>query len=47
MADAMEMMILSILSPILMCEWGLLNYEEALITTVCNHRFLFTSILFW
>ncbi|XP_066918950.1 synaptic vesicle 2-related protein-like isoform X2 [Clytia hemisphaerica] len=34
MADAMEMMILSILSPILMCEWGLMNYEEALITTV-------------
>ena len=30
----MEMMILSILSPILMCQWGLQNYEEALITTV-------------
>lgn len=34
MADAMEMMILSILSPLLMCEWSLRSYQEALITTV-------------
>ncbi|XP_072163901.1 synaptic vesicle 2-related protein-like [Diadema setosum] len=34
MADAMEMMILSILSPILRCEWHLSSWEEALITTV-------------
>lgn len=31
----MEMMILSILSPILMCEWHLKSFQEALITTVC------------
>ncbi|XP_063971726.1 synaptic vesicle 2-related protein-like [Lytechinus pictus] len=34
MADAMEMMILSILSPILRCEWRLSSWQEALITTV-------------
>nr|XP_018673260.1 synaptic vesicle 2-related protein [Ciona intestinalis] len=34
MADAMELMILSIISPQLKCEWRLYSYEEALITTV-------------
>ncbi|BFZ04649.1 hypothetical protein BsWGS_07688 [Bradybaena similaris] len=34
MADAMEMMILSILSPALHCEWRLEGWQEALITTV-------------
>ncbi|XP_055862961.1 synaptic vesicle 2-related protein-like isoform X2 [Biomphalaria glabrata] len=34
MADAMEMMILAILSPALHCEWRLEGWQEALITTV-------------
>ena len=34
MADAMEMMILSILGPVLRCEWMISSLEEALITTV-------------
>lgn len=33
MADAMEMMILSILSPALSCEWGISRFQQALITT--------------
>lgn len=39
MADAMEMMILSILSPALKCEWDLTGWQQALVTTVslqCN-----------
>jgi MFS family permease len=34
MADAMEMMILSILAPALHCDWLLNEWEKALITTV-------------
>jgi len=34
MADAMELMILSIISPQLKCDWRLYSWEEALITTV-------------
>eukprot|EP00058_Branchiostoma_floridae_P026392 XP_002611883.1 hypothetical protein BRAFLDRAFT_83090 [Branchiostoma floridae] len=34
MADAMEMMILSILSPQLLCEWQLSSWQEAFITTI-------------
>ena len=34
MADAMEMMCLSILAPILLCEWKLSTFSEAMITTV-------------
>ncbi|XP_064612185.1 synaptic vesicle 2-related protein-like [Liolophura sinensis] len=34
MADAMEMMILSILSPALHCDWQLPTWKQALITTV-------------
>ncbi|XP_014674862.1 PREDICTED: synaptic vesicle 2-related protein-like [Priapulus caudatus] len=34
MADAMEMMILSILSPALHCDWRLTEFERATITTV-------------
>ncbi|KAK3084065.1 hypothetical protein FSP39_007577 [Pinctada imbricata] len=34
MADAMEMMILAILSPALHCEWQLEGWQQALITTV-------------
>ncbi|GAV04097.1 hypothetical protein RvY_14429-1 [Ramazzottius varieornatus] len=34
MADAMEMMILSILSPALKCEWELDGWQQALVTTV-------------
>ena len=34
MADAMEMMVLSILAPALNCEWNLNEWEKASITTV-------------
>ena len=30
----MEIMVLSILGPVLLCEWNLQTWEEALITTV-------------
>ncbi|ODN04059.1 Synaptic vesicle 2-related protein [Orchesella cincta] len=33
MADSMEMMILSILSPALQCEWGIDKYKQAFLTT--------------
>lgn len=45
MADAMEMMILSILAPQLHCEWRLPNWEVALLTSVMwcfVHSFLST-----
>ena len=34
MADSMEMMVLSILSQALLCDWSLSLWEKALITTV-------------
>ena len=34
MADAMEMMVLSIIAPYLKCKWNLTSFEEAFITTV-------------
>lgn len=34
MADAMEMMILSILSPALYCSWGISSVQQASISTV-------------
>ncbi len=34
MADAMEMMILSILGPALVCQWNITDYNEASLTTV-------------
>ena len=34
MADAMEMMILAILSPALHCDWNLPGWKQALLTTV-------------
>ena len=34
MADAMEMMILAILSPALHCDWWLPSWKQAFITTV-------------
>ena len=33
MADSMEMMILSIISPALKCDWRLPDWKQALITT--------------
>ena len=40
LADAMELMLLSVLSPEVECEWGLSRSEEATITSVskstCN-----------
>ena len=33
-ADSIELMVISILGPVLICEWGITVYEEALITTV-------------
>ncbi len=38
MADAMEMMILSILGPQLHCEWKLPSYKVALITSVSSSQ---------
>lgn len=40
MADAMEMMILAILSPALHCSWQLTGLQEAAITTVRTGNFL-------
>lgn len=34
--DAMEIMLLSILSPIVKCEWHLKDWEEAMITAVSD-----------
>ena len=34
LADAMELMLLSVLSPAVQCEWGLTKSEEATITSV-------------
>ena len=45
-ADAMELMILSILSPAVKCQWMLSNYEEAMITSVVFVGFLVGG-LFW
>lgn len=33
MADAMELMILSVISPALHCEWHISSVEQAMITT--------------
>ena len=33
-ADSMEIMVVSILSPLLVCEWNLNSLQEAMITTV-------------
>ncbi|XP_033112116.1 synaptic vesicle 2-related protein-like isoform X1 [Anneissia japonica] len=45
MADAMEMMILSILSPELRCVWNLTRVQEAMITTVVFIGMLISSTL--
>ena len=37
LADAMELMLLSVLSPAVECEWGLTRAEEATITSVSLH----------
>ena len=36
LSDAMEVMLLSVLSPILQCEWNLETWEEAFISSVSN-----------
>ncbi|CAK9292284.1 unnamed protein product [Gordionus sp. m RMFG-2023] len=46
MSDAMEMMILSILSPALHCSWGLLAWQRALITTAVFVGMMMSST-FW
>lgn len=46
MADAMEMMILSILSPALVCEWQINSFEQAMITT-CVFSGMVISSSFW
>ncbi|CAK9304000.1 unnamed protein product [Gordionus sp. m RMFG-2023] len=46
MSDAMEMMILSILSPALHCSWGLLAWQRALITTAVFIGMMISST-FW
>ncbi|XP_059099385.1 putative transporter svop-1 [Tigriopus californicus] len=46
MADSMEIMLLSILSPALLCEWGISQYNQALLTTVVFGGMMLSS-LFW
>jgi len=46
MADAMELMILAVLSPAVRCQWSLSSVEEAFITSIVFIGFLFGSI-FW
>ena len=46
LADAMELMILSILSPIVKCQWNLTNVEEAMITSVVFLG-IFCGGMFW
>ena len=46
LADAMELMILSILSPIVKCQWNLTNFEEAMITSVVFLG-VFCGGIFW
>lgn len=46
MADAMEMMILSILSPALYCEWEISTVEQAMITT-CVFSGMMLSSTVW
>ena len=45
MADAMEMMILAILSPALHCEWQLEGWKQALITTVSCFSYKCLSVI--
>ena len=45
MADAMEMMILSILGPALHCEWHISEYQQATLTTVVFLGMLLSSSL--
>jgi hypothetical protein len=45
MADAMEVMLLSVLSPIVACEWNLENYQQSMITSVMLYLSLL-SVLF-
>ncbi|CAJ0941601.1 unnamed protein product, partial [Mesorhabditis belari] len=46
MADAMEMMLLSLLSPALACEWGVTPVQQALVTT-CVFSGMMLSSTFW
>lgn len=46
MADAMEMMILSILAPALYCEWKISTVEQAMITT-CVFSGMMLSSAVW
>ena len=45
MADSMEVMILSILSPALHCAWGLSQYNQAFLTTVVFVGMMLSSAL--
>ena len=47
MADAMEMMILSILAPQLHCEWRLPSWQVALLTSVGSPAALSSHAQFW
>ena len=47
MADAMEMMILSILAPQLHCEWRLPSWQVALLTSVGSPVALSSRAQFW
>jgi len=45
MADAMEMMILSILGPALHCDWMVPPWQQALLTTVTFFVYLISRYL--
>uniref|UniRef100_A0A0N5C2P0 MFS domain-containing protein n=1 Tax=Strongyloides papillosus TaxID=174720 RepID=A0A0N5C2P0_STREA len=45
MADSMELMILSIISPALECEWGISSVEQAMITTVVFSGMFFSATI--
>ena len=45
MADSMEMMILSIISPALKCAWRLPDWKQALITTVSEIVYILAKMV--
>jgi MFS family permease len=45
MADAMEMMILAILTPALHCDWGLSSWQLAFITTIVFSGMMLSSTM--
>ena len=42
LADAMELMLLSVLGPAVKCQWELTTAEEAAITSVSHYVYIYT-----